>query len=53
MNCKFDVRTRKEAVHGQENWENLTPTSTGMISPVAASLLTFTVSLAALAVRLK
>ena len=53
MNCKFDVRTRKEAAPGQENWENLTNTSTGMISPVVASLLTFTVSLAMLVVMLK
>ena len=53
MNCKFDVRTRKEAAPGQENWENLTNTSTGMISPVVASLLTFNASLALLAARLK
>ena len=50
--CKFAVCTRKEAVPGQENWENLTPTLTVTISPVPASMLTFTVSLAMLAVQL-
>ena len=53
MNCKFDVRTRKEAVPGQENWENLTNTLTGVISPVVASLLTSNVSLALSVARLK
>ena len=52
INYKFDVHTRKEAAPGQENWENLTVTSTATIPPVAASMLTFIVSLAALAVRL-
>ena len=52
ISYKLDVRTRKEAVPGQENWENLTPTSTAMISPVPASMLTFIVSLAVLAVML-
>ena len=52
INYKFDVHSKKEAAPGQENWENLTPTLTAMISPVPVSMLTFTVSLVALAVQL-
>ena len=53
INCKFDAHTRKEAAPGQENWGNLTATSTATISPVAVSTLTSNVSLALLAARLK
>ena len=49
INCKFDVRTKKEAALGQENWENLIATSTGTISPMAVSTLTSNGSLALLA----